>query len=107
MSAAKNVTAEDLELRVSEINAEIEQIEQRIDQARARVAQAGQALGRKGACLRELSPAVFSGDEEAQEEFAKLEAESEVLVRSRRVASDAVEGFTKELESVKGRLTEA
>jgi predicted nucleic acid-binding Zn-ribbon protein len=107
VSTTKNPTMEDLEAKVSGTTAEIEQIEECLAQARARVAQAGRELDRKEGRLRDLSPAVFSGNEEAQTEFEKLEAESEVLVRSRRVASDAVEGFTKELEEAKKRLTEA
>lgn len=69
--------------------------------------QVNEDLARKEARLRELSPAVFSGDDKDQSEFAEIEGESEVLVRSRRVASDAAEGFAKELEEAKERRAEA
>ena len=98
---------QNLEAKVEEIGKEIEQIENRLGQAHARVEQASLELDRKEVRLRELSPAVFSGDDKAQREFEELEASSEVLVRSRRVASDAAEGFAKELEEAKERHAEA
>lgn len=98
-------TVQNLEAKVAEIGQEIEQIENRLGQAHTRVEQSTLELDRKEARLRELSPAVFSGDDKAQSEFEEIEAESEVLMRSRRVASDAAEGFAKTADVQRARPT--
>jgi chromosome segregation ATPase len=92
---------------VEKIDQEIEQIEERVKHARTRAVEANRELDRKEVRMRELSPAVFSGNEAAIQELEQLEAETEVLVRSRRVAVDAEESFTKELEDAKARRQEA
>jgi vacuolar-type H+-ATPase subunit D/Vma8 len=93
--------------KVEKIGQEIQEIEERIKHARTRAVEANRELDRKEARMRELSPAVFSGNETAIQELEQLEAESEVLVRSRRVAVEAEESFAKELEDAKARRQEA
>ena len=89
------------------IDQEIASISDRLHQARARVAQANQRLEEIDARQRQLSASVFSGDEAAQEEFRELEDETQVVLRSRRVASDAAEDFARELEEARERREEA
>ncbi len=103
----KTKTEQDLTARVEEIEAEIGGLEDRLRNAEKRVAGADEQLERKEARMRELSPAVFGGDEAARQEFEEAEAEVGVLLRSRRVASDAATSFAKELEGARGRLEEA